>query len=355
MCPAGPHPRQLHIGIVDPDELGIRSAQPDRHVDDIHKRLEGIERSEQTVAFGLEFGKFCAHIRQGDKTDKGTASGDPALRLDDMTANGFNDHVEAFRMGTQPINRFVECCCRSGFQPASESEEIGRILGRSGFGGELAEDFGGQADAIPDDDLPVTVDDQRLVARHLALASARAERSSTFSRSILPRSRISQMAEIMAAEMAPMTMAKLTTSRVDTENRLDEAASPAAWARTGSVEPRKLPVSRAVPVRIRRRNERRSPITALVSPESPLRPSESVFTGISQSPRRLSDRISPILASPIFAPPQRKRIIGKKHTCFANHGEEEAAQKEIAPLLSRTRSQYVVGSVKKISSGSVPA
>ena len=57
----------------------------------------------------------------------------------------------------EPVDRFVECRCGSGFQPTAESEKIGRNLRRPGFSRELAQHFGGQADAIPDPDLPVTV------------------------------------------------------------------------------------------------------------------------------------------------------------------------------------------------------
>ncbi len=45
-------------------------------------------------------------------------------------------------------------------------------------------------------------------------ASDRLERSSRFSASILPRWRMSQIAEIMAAEMTPIKTEKVTTSVV---------------------------------------------------------------------------------------------------------------------------------------------
>jgi hypothetical protein len=73
---------------------------------------------------------------------------------------------------------------------------------------------------------------------------------------------------------------------------------------------------------------------------------------MSRSPRRLFDKTSPIR---LRAAERKNRIIVSKHTGFANHGEEDEAQKETAPLLSRARHQYLVGTDEKISTCSVPA
>jgi hypothetical protein len=181
--------------------------------------------ASRPVAFGLEFGQFGADIGKGDKTDKGAPARNPALGFDDMAADVSTIRSKRSAWAAQVVD---SASSRSGgrsrFEPTAEREKLARLLRGPGLGSEVSKDFGGNPDAIPDNDLPVTVDDQGPdSATALALASAKACRARpVFSASILPRSRISQMAEIMAAEMAPMTMAKLTTSS-------DESWKPSGW------------------------------------------------------------------------------------------------------------------------------
>ena len=93
--------------------------------------------------------------------------------------------------------------------PAAESEEIAIILRRARFGRQLSEEFRLVRQAVPDDDPAVLVGDQRLEARDAADWRRPAPRSvSRLSVSILPRWRISQMAEIIAAEMTPISDGK---------------------------------------------------------------------------------------------------------------------------------------------------
>jgi hypothetical protein len=118
-----------------------------------------------------------------------------------------------------------------------------------------------------------------------------------FSASILARSRINQMAEIMAADMAPMTMAKLTTSRDDIWKPAPVVSAKANREDkpTSAVPVKTVPDISFLIARGRSMYIRNQILLSYCC--------ESAFTGMSPSPRRLFDKTSPI---PLAAPPNTK-------------------------------------------------